>query len=179
MTQNIERISVSIIVSLMSGFILTIVLSRSIELAFFIWIIATICAGAAIGNTQSFSIKAFIKCAILPSIVLSGTPVFFFYYQVVFSLIEKPQLYKGTLIAACVNPFDPLVIVLSLLLFIICSLMSLFFISASILASRVIFNGVQKLYEFGPQGIKRIRIIILGIGSVILALLSIISIISK
>jgi hypothetical protein len=58
-----------------------------------------------------------------------------------------------------------------LVLWVISFIGSVVVIVMSMVASGLVLAGAQRLYKFGPQGVNRVKLIVVGIGGVLVAAL--------
>lgn len=181
MTQIGERIAVGMLVSLVGGFLIAVTLVTShVDRAVIIWLLTVICCGLVVGNTtETFSIR--LKHAALPAAVLSATPVLFFYFIVAIALIGNPKTSNPEVswTGVSVEAFSLVVIVVVQVVWAVCFLASWAFVMISMIASPSLLVGAQKLYKFGPKGINRVKLIVIGVGAVLAAVLSLLSVLGK
>ena len=174
----IERIASSMIVSLIGGFLIVVAMLVNPERAFVVWLLTVICCGLVVGRINNFSFATVVKRSVFPSLVLSGTPVLIFYYEAAVSWIKKPQeLIPWTNVY--IDPFSPLVIIGVLILWIAAFIGSFLFIGVALVGSRVILDGIKRLYHLGPEKVERVRLIILAIGGVFTAIITLLSIFGR
>jgi len=135
-----------------------------------------------IGSGEPLTFGQVVKRAAFPAVVLSATPVLYFYFLVVYAFLENPHARVVTVLgsrAGNVSPFDPRVIQAEVSIWVWCFLGSLLFISVSIIASRLLLEGAEKLYRFGPHGLSRVRLIVLGVAAALAAVLSLLSVLAR
>jgi hypothetical protein len=184
MTQIAERVASSTLVALIGGFLISVALaaSTSTERAVVIWLLTVLCCGVVIGSAEPLTFGQVVKRATFPAIVLSATPVLYFYFVVVYAFLLNPNAPVVTILgrrAGNVSPFDPRVISAEVSIWVWCFLGSLLFISVSVIASRLLLEGAEKLYRFGPHGISRVRLIVLGVAGALAAVLSLLSVLAR
>jgi hypothetical protein len=177
--QLTERIAVGALASLIGGFLVAVALGTSPERAFLIWLLTVVCSGLVVGSMETSSAWD-VNRAALPALVLSLTPVLYFYFLAVVEFIKNPHAVIEVIWQKIpVNPFEPRMIGGLLVLWVACFLGSFAFIRLSMVASRLILAGAQKFYKFGPEGLNRVKLVVLGIAAVLAAVLSLLSVIGK
>jgi hypothetical protein len=180
MTQITERIAGGVLVSLVGGFLIVVTLGISVYRAFIVWLLTVICSGLVIGRTETSSIGPLLKGGAFPALVLSAIPVLFLYLLTVITFVEAPaRIPEVEWGGRPINPLNPAVIIGEVILWVACFLGSLMFIVISMIASPVLLEGAQKLYRFGPKGVNRVKLIIVGVGGVLAAALSLLSVLGK
>lgn len=171
-----EKIASSVLVSLVGGFLLAVALNASIDSAVIIWSLTVICSGLVIGGSEESRFSVAVKRAGIPAFILSITPVLFFYFTAVKAFIENPKALSVSIPwgpTAYVDPLAPLVILGVSILWVGCFIGSLLLVGASTVASRMVITGARHLYSFGPDGLERIKLIVLAVAATLAAVLAI------
>ena len=184
MQQKPERIAGGGLVSIVGGFFIAVALTtksptRRSVIPTLVWLVTVICTGLVVTDTDTRHTKrpAFwrLRDAALPALVLSATPVVYLCFILVIKLTD--DLVSGIswkqLVLQNLN-LSYIAVVLGL--WVVAFIASLVIIIMSMVASELVLAGAQMLYEFGPQGVNRVKLIVLGIGGVLVATLSLLPI---
>lgn len=179
-----ERVAASVLVSLVGGILVGLTLNSGptgADRAIFVWLLAVICCGAASGETEGESVGKLSRRAVAPALILSLTPVLFFYFQFVIAAIKSPESLRAELPwqNVSIHPLSPQVIGVLVFLWLFCFIGSLLFIAVAIAASRLMLAGARSLYGFGPEAVDRVRLTVLAIGGLLAAVLSAMSVLTK
>jgi hypothetical protein len=175
-----QQIAGSALIALVGGFLIAFVFAH-IERSFIIWILAVICCGIALGGIDTFSYGTLLRRVLFPSVILTFTPIFFFYFLGAIVFIQNPLTPKISLSWGDIllYPFEPSVIVVVVILWVTSTVATVIFIGISLLAKREIVSSAKLIETLGSGRIEGIRKIVLAIAGVVSAVLFLLTALQK
>lgn len=180
--QITERIAGGGLVSLVGGFFIAVALATSAHsrsvLPVLIWLVTVICSGVVVSSTDR---DTPVKDAAFPALVVSTTPVIYLCFVLVIAITEEVKASASEIPwnQWVIDHLNPSFIATVLVVWAVCFSGSLVVIIMSMIASRLVLASAQKLYEFGPQGVNRVKLVILGVVGVLAAVLSLLAMLGK
>ena len=170
---RVEAVATACLVALISGVLLPKALFVSLDRAILVWLVAQIACGLIIGAVTQ-SIRKLLISSILPSAAL---PIAYCGFLVVRWLIDLAKdssagfnipIFGGSGVGF--GPPNLLSLTILAALALVAFLSSYVLILVSAFASRPIQRGIVGLYSFGPDGIRRVQLLLVGLVAVISSL---------
>jgi len=172
---TVPYVSVACALTLVGGLLLPKAAFHSLDRGLLVWLIICVASGVILSNLQPLSIWRGLKTSMLAAVVLLLALVGFYSVRWLVSRIidiEAPQILIPFGSGVAVDILDPRRLPFLVMLLV------LFWIGTSVatavatLSGRVLVAGAMKLYEFGPNGVERVRKTIVALAGVVLSVVA-------
>lgn len=172
---RISYIAVAGFATVVGGLLLPKAMFHSLDRGLIVWLMACIASGVIVSNVERLSLWRGIKAAMAVSGLFWLTVVLFYVVRWLISRIihiEAPQILVPFGSGASVDLLDPEVFPLVAILLLIFWIGSTAVVAFTTLSGRLLTAGALKLYKFGPEGLDRVRKIVVAIAGVVAAILA-------
>ncbi len=174
-----EKIASSAIVALFGGFLIAISLTSNITYSFLIWMLTVVASGMAIGGSGYKSFLDVVNKVYLPAAVLAITPIMFFYFLAAIAYMQDPRALVVWPGSAPIDPFEPRLIFMLALVALFTFIGSALVVSLSVISSKYLLKAAVSLWQLGPEGLDKVRNIVIGVSAILGALITIIAVVTK
>jgi hypothetical protein len=160
---------------LVGGLLLPKAAFHGLDRGLLVWLVICLASGVILSNLQPLSVWRGLKVSMLTSVVLVLALTGFYSVRWLVSRIiniEASQILIPFGSGASVDILDPRLFPFILLL------LALFWIGTSVsigvatLSGKLLITGALRLYAFGPEGVERVRKIVVALAGVVLSIVA-------
>lgn len=172
---RISYIAVAGFATVIGGLLLPKAMFHSLDRGILVWLIACLASGLIVSNVERLSLGRGIKAAMALSGFLWLTVVLFYAVRWLVSRIidiDAPQILVPFGSGAKVDLLDPEVFPLVAILLLIFWVGSTAVVAFTTISGRLLTAGALKLYRFGPEGLDRVRKIVVAMIGIVAAVLA-------
>ena len=174
-TTRIPYVAVAGVATVIGGLLLPMAMFHSLDRGTLVWLVVCITSGVIISNVEPLSVRRGIKAAMMLSGLLWLTVVAFYVVRWLVSRIidiDSPQLLVPLGSGVSVNLLVPEVFPFVFILLLIFWVGSTEVVALTTLSGRLLTAAALKQYCFGPEGVDRMRKIVVGIVGVIVSIIA-------
>ena len=160
----------AVVVAAFAGLVVVFTLPSSFALAIFLYFFFIVAMAMLIDTDQLPNATTFVS-AMAASFVAVTTPVVVFYVAMAPSLVDGMEPYDaGWQSSGDIDPFKPDVLAFVLVVHFFCWILSGFFLFVATKAAPSLNRLIAGIWHFGPDGLKRLRLILVGVTALVGAL---------
>jgi hypothetical protein len=166
-------LAVACIATFVGGLLLPKAMWIGLDRGLLVWLAICVAAGVILSNLQPLSGWRGIRLSMLASVVLIMALAGFYSVRWLVSRIiniDAPKILIPFGSGASVDILDPSGLPFLLILLALFWIGSSFAIGLATLSGRLLIAGALKLYAFGPDGVERVRKIVVALAGVVLAI---------
>lgn len=168
--KHFEGIAASSLVALLGGLLMPKALYIGLDRGLLVWFVAIVASGIILGAMPNARMNV-LKAAVMPAAVFPSTIAGFFVVRWLFSWIQSPETFQIFIPFGSGALVDPLAVLTALVVLMLIGMLASYVVAAlAALASGPLMAAALNMYSFGPESIKRVQQIIVGIVGVVGAL---------
>jgi hypothetical protein len=171
----VPYVSVACIATFIGGLLLPKAAWVGLDRGLLVWLVICVVSGVILSNLQPFSVWRGLKMSMLASVVLVLALIGFYSVRWLVSRIiniDAPRILIPFGSGASVDILDPRGFPFLLILLVLFWIGTSVAIGVATLSGRLLIAGSLKLYAFGPDGVERVRKIVLALAGVVLAIVA-------
>ncbi len=169
-TMRIPYIAVAGVATVIGGLLLPKAAFHSLDRGILVWLIACMTSGVILSNVEPLSVRRGIKAAVVVSGLFWLTVLTFYAVRWLVSRIidiDAPRILIPFGSGEFIDLLDPQVFPFLVVLLLIFWVGSTAVVALTTLSGRLLTAAALKLYTFGPEGLDRVRKIVLAIAGII------------